>query len=354
MRAKLKISFVTPGKGTSGSNRSIVRVGNELLSRGHKVRIFFKDRPPAMRDKIRETYLRMRYGAGRDWLLEFEGESTGYSKLNADMFASDELIIAMCTKTTIDMRRLPENVGIKVIYCRGVEIGNWSAMVESWKLPIPKVALGTRIAEMVRREVNEIVVGIAPNGVNENEFYPSLPESERNGIGAAFHWATTKSPETFRKTMYLLGKEMPEIPRCCYSNGRKPRGIKGVQFKRYPSVEEMREIYSSCRVWFHASISEGMPNPVFEAMACGCAVVSTDCGGVDDIIEDGVNGFIVGIGNFGALADRCMLLYRDEELRKQICENAMNTVQKFSWPKAAERLEPLLYKILDGVKNKNG
>ena len=47
---------------------------------------------------------------------------------------------------------------------------------------------------------------------------------------------------------------------------------------------------------------EGMPLPPLEAMACGCAVVVTDNGGINEYIKDGVNGLICPIRDSDCLA----------------------------------------------------
>jgi glycosyltransferase involved in cell wall biosynthesis len=68
-------------------------------------------------------------------------------------------------------------------------------------------------------------------------------------------------------------------------------------------------------VLLHASLSEGVPNVVLEAMACGLPVVVTDAGGTREAVRTGVDGFVVRPREPGELADALMALWRDPELR---------------------------------------
>lgn len=346
-RKKLKISFLLRGRGIAGSVRSTMQVSNELLARGHDVRIFYREDLPILRNKIRKIWQKLRYGFGNDWLLKFNGRSFCYSKLNATDFSSDELIIAMCARTTFDMCKLPEDIGIKVFYCRGGEIQNRKQIMEAWELPIYKIALSSHLAKMSKKKVKQDVVGIVPNGVDTTEYFPSIPDSKREGVGSIFGWSKAKDPESIIDIMQMLGRRLPSVSRHLFSSGKKPKGIEGVTFKRLPTLEEARRIYSGRKVWFLASISEGFGNPILEAMACGCAVVSTDCGGPSDIIKDGVNGFLVDIGNSGAMAHKIERLYKDDKLRNHMCANAIKTVESYSWPKAVDKLEGYLISIYD-------
>lgn len=51
------------------------------------------------------------------------------------------------------------------------------------------------------------------------------------------------------------------------------------------------------------SVEEGIANVILEAMNVGLPVISTKCGGMGEVIEHGVNGFLVPVRNTGALAD---------------------------------------------------
>jgi glycosyltransferase involved in cell wall biosynthesis len=56
------------------------------------------------------------------------------------------------------------------------------------------------------------------------------------------------------------------------------------------------------------SLSEGLGRVLVEAMATATPVVGTDVGGIPDLIENGVNGFLVPPDDAAALAQRCRWL----------------------------------------------
>jgi glycosyltransferase involved in cell wall biosynthesis len=81
-------------------------------------------------------------------------------------------------------------------------------------------------------------------------------------------------------------------------------------------------------------------------MACGCGVVATDCGGPRDIIEDGVNGFLVPVGDAAAIVSRVQLLLDDAAIRDQMRLRAQETVGHFTWDKCASELERALGEVV--------
>jgi glycosyltransferase involved in cell wall biosynthesis len=70
----------------------------------------------------------------------------------------------------------------------------------------------------------------------------------------------------------------------------------------------------------HPSDTEGCPNAVMEAMACGRAVVATDVGDVASLVENGKTGFIVLPADDGMLAERMATLLTDRDLCRQMGE----------------------------------
>ncbi|HVA30646.1 MAG TPA: glycosyltransferase family 4 protein [Gaiellaceae bacterium] len=68
------------------------------------------------------------------------------------------------------------------------------------------------------------------------------------------------------------------------------------------------------------SANEGTPVVAIEALAAQRPVVATAVGGVPDVIEEGVDGFLVEVGDVEALAERLERLARDPELRRRMGE----------------------------------
>lgn len=93
-----------------------------------------------------------------------------------------------------------------------------------------------------------------------------------------------------------------------------------VLFGRSSSYEQM---YSDADIFVLSSNYEGMPNTLLESMAVGIPCVSTDCEtGPSDIIEDGVNGYLIPVNNKELLKEKIVLLINNELLRNKIGKKA--------------------------------
>lgn len=93
------------------------------------------------------------------------------------------------------------------------------------------------------------------------------------------------------------------------------------------NVPDLPERINTCSAFVLSSDYEGMPNVLIEAMAMGVPCVSTDCpsGGPNELINDGVNGFLVAVGDINTMAQRLdvmvsgMTIYSDaQQLRERL------------------------------------
>lgn len=80
------------------------------------------------------------------------------------------------------------------------------------------------------------------------------------------------------------------------------------------AVHDIPEFLSSARFLVHTSESEGCPNAVMEAMACGLPVVAMEAGDIPYLVENGRTGFVVPQGDEAASVERVSQLLGDNEL----------------------------------------
>ena len=83
-------------------------------------------------------------------------------------------------------------------------------------------------------------------------------------------------------------------------------------------LSEVSGFYRGLDLYLNTSRHEGIPMSVLEAMAHGLPVVAPDVGGLKEILDDGVHGFLVKGRDPRSFAERCMLLYRDDALRQRM------------------------------------
>lgn len=79
-----------------------------------------------------------------------------------------------------------------------------------------------------------------------------------------------------------------------------------------------------------SSFQEGLPINIIEAMAMGNAIVATDVRGNNDAVEDGVNGYLVPVGDSGLMAEKILELMNDREKLRTFGENGLDMVKDFS------------------------
>lgn len=108
------------------------------------------------------------------------------------------------------------------------------------------------------------------------------------------------------------------------------------------------------RIYVLSSDYEGMPNALLEAMALGLPVISTDCppGAPADLIEDGVNGLLVPVGDEQALANSIITLIEQPELAQRLGEEATKIRERANVEIIYEQWKTYLEQVIAGSGKK--
>jgi glycosyltransferase involved in cell wall biosynthesis len=116
----------------------------------------------------------------------------------------------------------------------------------------------------------------------------------------------------------------------------------------YVSHELLAAYFGMSDVLVLPSIYDAFGLVALEAMAAGLPViVSEHTAAGSDVVRDGIDGFVIPIRDIGALKDRLMRLYSNEELRIQMGRNGQERVKQFNWDSYKTRLAELIGRITE-------
>ena len=111
--------------------------------------------------------------------------------------------------------------------------------------------------------------------------------------------------------------------------------------------KELYKYYSQGSVFVIMSIEEGLAMVQPQAMACGLPVIATTNTGGEDIIRDGVDGFIIPIRDVEKLKEKLVYLYENPEIRQKMGESAKQRVLSgFTWDDYGKKIIKAYERIL--------
>jgi len=165
--------------------------------------------------------------------------------------------------------------------------------------------------------------------------------------------AAAKGLPVLLQSLATLKLERPDIQLTVVGDGEDRAALEAeaqklnlgsnVTFIGYQSPESVREHLRASDVFVMSSFAEGVPVVLMEAMMAGLPVVATQIAGVSELVEDGVNGFLVPPSNTEALTGRIAALLADSDLRSQLGSQGRRKVsQEFNIHHEAKKLYGLI------------
>lgn len=322
-----------------------MEMGNKLLERGHAVRIAYRRRRFLTREWWRAIGRSFKFHLEgtppTHWLSCFKGRTESFVDLADLDFADDEVVISTGVHTIADLERLQRKVW-KIRYCHGLLKHQPEEVrkMQLWRGPMDTIAVSAALIPDLEECCEGRILGVVSNGISLDQY--SLENRTRDGVGAIYGQHPVKGPEVASELVKEVRVRFPEVPIRLFGSSRRPAVIPPDCYTRFPSVEKAREIYNRSKVWLVTSRDEGFCLPILEAMACGCAVISSNHTNAAELIQQGRNGFIVPYGDVNAYLDIIGRLLVDEGLRRGLVDAGLKTVAEFTWDRAADQMEAIL------------
>ncbi len=113
---------------------------------------------------------------------------------------------------------------------------------------------------------------------------------------------------------------------------------------------KLHQWYSRASVFVIASIEEGLATVIAQAMACGLPVVATKNTGAEELITDGVEGFIVPPRDSAILREKILYLYENPDIRLQMAHAALEKVRRLGgWDDYGNRIAAAYQNVRDKI-----
>lgn len=107
--------------------------------------------------------------------------------------------------------------------------------------------------------------------------------------------------------------------------------LQNVEFPGQVDHERVFELYDAADIYLNGSEIDNQPLSLLEAFACGLPVVTTNAGGIPDIVTNERTGLMVQRGDYEGMAREAMRLLQDPNLAARIVSQARQECQKYNW-----------------------
>lgn len=262
------------------------------------------------------------------------------------------------------------NIGI-VTTLHGTDItvlGSDSSLKEAIRYGIEKSDIVTAVSDSLRDQTYELIqpdkkIETVYNFVDEREYFPQDSAKLKAELGIDAGEKVMIHVSNFRKVKrvqdvvetFALARKQLDCKLLLVGDGPEMGRI--IQQVRELGIddhvlflgkrESLAEFYNISDIKLLLSEKEAFGLVLLEAMACGVPVIGSHIGGMPEIIEPGVNGYLVELGDTQQAAEYAVKMLSDPAQLQNLREGALKTVtDRFHSSKILEQYEGLYEQLL--------
>jgi len=183
-------------------------------------------------------------------------------------------------------------------------------------------------------------INIIPFGVDTNIFKPSLKTSEKKYIGAIKTLEANYGIENVIRAFALVKGKISNFnyKLLIVGTGSQTTYLKNLvselkiaevtTFTGFVEYNKIHEYHQLLKIGVYPSIQESFGVAIAETMACGGVVIASKVGGIKEIVEDTITGYLVEPCNSEKIADKIIELLSDEEKLNRFSDNSINRIKE--------------------------
>lgn len=364
----MRVSFVFPSHAfmPGGGARIATTYANYLAQHGHEVNLIFPCRigvePESLRQRTRSIQewwkarasAAMRQLIGKSalrWMPIDPGVKLLFvPRLDARFIPDADAIFATFWLTAEYVIKFPASKGQKFYLIQGYEI--WAGPKErveaTWRFPMYKVVVSDWLYHL-GKTLGAHPMRHIPNAVDHRHFHiVDASRSRPPGIIAVYYFQPMKGSQDSLSVFRRLHQRYPDIRITMFGTDRRGREIPDwIEYFQNPSQDLIRDLYNRHAIYVSASYSEGWSLPPVEAMACGCAFVGTDSGGLRDYAINGRTALLSSPGDRDAMFENLCRVIENPELLSRLQKAGTEFIRQFTWEKSGALLEGYLSEVVN-------
>jgi len=224
------------------------------------------------------------------------------------------------------------------------------------------IASSNRTARDIERflEIPSERVTVIPKGIDHDIYNPGDPATARallakaRGLLRPFflyisrldhprrnHIRLIEAFELFKRRsgsrwQLVLGGEDGRGAGVIHTRAGESEFSEDIRFFGYVADDDLPDLYRAARAFVFPSLFEGFGQPPLEAMACGCPVISSRAGSLDQVL--GVAALTIDPLDAGDIADKLAVLATDEAIRATLIEKGLANAARFDWRQCAREV----------------
>lgn len=342
---KLRIQLVLPFLGITGGNKTVMEFANRLAARGHDAWLIYGQSDVPWWKPRGFARIKLRDWGLVPWVDWFDVRAPiiRCPDLEDRHVPDADVVIATCWSNAHAVAALSPAKGKKLYYVQAYEtdwIEDKAACDDGYRLPMRQMVNASWLGRLMWEKFSQPSVKIIPP--IDYEQYVLRPQREFRRPPRClllYHTLEVKGAADGIAAFERAAREVPGMTLTLY--GTRSVGLQ-TPHRVAGTVPEskMAGLYHDHDIFIWPSHREGLGAPPMEAMACQCAVATTDNGGSEEFAFHEKTALISPPRDVAALAANILRLATDIELRKRLARTGCEWVRNhITWEQACGGME---------------
>lgn len=355
----MKIAFYLPSIVTHpvGGYKIVYEYANRLAERGDEVTIIYDFSDKGKNRAYLPYFLRMILVRGLAWYNLIKNPRwfplSAAVRQHCIFNVSDEVIghydaIVATAYTTARKVAGLQNIKNKLYLIQGYEVWNGRTNEEvetSYKLGMKNIVICKWLKKIVDNATGNTDSNLIPNGIDFQVFGVDVPIEERDpySVSMLYHRGEHKGSKYGIEVLKRLKDIYPNLKAHLFGVPSRPSALpEWMEYTQKATQKQLRDIYNKSAMFLCPTINEGFGLTGAESMACGCAMVSTDYGGVHEYATPDEDVILSPVRDVEAMVSNFITLIENQEERIRLAVNGNRNIKRLDWDKSVEIFQSIL------------